>query len=315
MNHATRLIALFTCVGLVLAACDPLGRDPASCVRPIGGRNILPFTSPMQPEAMALSPDGTKLAMTYAAPLVPYFGLFDLRAGTYRAWQRSDMIPFPRRGEGGFAGLTWSANSDRVYALSDWNINTLAIDRAAEQAAAPCKFCDSFDLSPSGALAIAGALDEQPISGRRVFALRSIADPTIVWSHPMEAVYDLAWSRDGQKLAVSEAFRNARGKAVGRYRVFSHPSGTEYSAHIEVDSSQAPVWYNNDELVIVELTTSRILRWNPTTGISATIATIGPEYKLPLGLGRALTREGSEWIILVGEVRGVFVVDRTCVRP
>ncbi len=315
MKHVTRLISLFACVGLVLAACDPLGRDPASCVRPIGGRNILPFTSPMQPKVMALSPDGSKLAMTYAAPLWPDFGLFDLRSGTYRAWPKSDMIP--ERGTpqaGGFAGLSWSPNGDRVYAMADGIIHTLAIDRAAEQVAAPCKFCGSFDLSPSGVIAIAGALDEQPISGRRVYALRSIADPTIVWSHPMEVAYDLAWSPDGRKLAVSEVFRNARGEAVGLYRVFSHPSGTEYPAHIQVGSYRRPVWYNNEELAIPDTPTNRLLRWNPTNGMSSTIATIGPEYKIPGGLIGAMTREGSQWIVLEGHY-GVFVVDRSCVRP
>ena len=314
MSPVTRLIALFGCVILLVTACDPLGRYSATCVRPVGGRNILPFTSPMQPEHMALSPDGSRLAMTYAAPQVPKFGLFDLKEGTYREWQYSAIIPFPRRGEGVFAGLVWSANGDRVYALTDWTIHTLAIDRAAEQVAAPCSFCRSFDLSPSGTLAIVGALSGAAIDSRSVSALRSITDFAVFWSHPMEVAVGTTWSPDGRKLAVEEVFAGSRGDTKLRLRVFSHPEGTELPSTTEVERTLKPTWYNNDELVIVEPTTGRILRWNPMTGISATIATIGPEYKIPGGLREAMTRESSEWIVVVGG-NGVYVVDRSCVKP
>ncbi|MEO6061895.1 MAG: hypothetical protein ABIQ99_08160 [Thermoflexales bacterium] len=318
MQTRVRLVTLLGCFSLMVTACSPFGLDPSSCIQPVGGRPVLPLSSPYFVEEIALSPDGTKLAMSYHSPHIPHFGLFDLSAGRFRDWQLGDIVPFGPAGGGGFfAGLAWSANGDRVYALNDWTIHTLAIDRAAEQVAAPCKFCNGFDISSSGTLAIGGRRGDEPGEEQWVYAFDSVSTPTESWSRRVDEFASLAWSPDGTKLVVADLVEGATGRTENRYRVYEHPSGKELPYSVTVSSAPKPTWYNNEELVITQSSSSKVLRWNPSTGVSTTLFAVGPEFKQRGELSAAFLREGSRWAVLVFDGRSgqTMKLDRACIKP
>jgi len=148
-----------------------------------------------------------------------------------------------------------------VYALSEWTIHTLAIDRAAEQVAAPCKYCGGFDISSSGALAIGGRRGEEPGEERWVYAFDSVSTPTVSWSRRVgDNFASLAWSPDGRKLVVEDLVEGASGRTEVRYRVYEHPSGKELPYSVTVSSAPKPTWYNNEEMIVIQSSTSKVLR-------------------------------------------------------